>query len=60
MVIEATCPTDDCPTLGVEAVDLGRYVDVLTEDGGLLLYDRREGSDAWIESDLYHPRASCV
>ncbi len=59
MATKARCPEGDCPTLGVDANPLGRYVDVDTGDGEWLIYDR-DGEDAWIQSDLYYPREACV
>jgi hypothetical protein len=53
-----TCP-DDCPTIGVEAQPLVRFRDIQPEDGGWIIYDD-DAEDAWIQSDVYYPRANCV
>lgn len=53
------CADGDCPTVGVDAVSLERFVDIETEDGQLLVYDR-DNEDAWIQSDLRVTRGSMV
>lgn len=53
-----TCP-DDCSTLGVDARPLVRYRDVEAENGGWIVYDD-DVEDAWIQSDVYYPRATCT
>ena len=57
-MMRATCP-DDCTTVGVDARPLERYEDVVAEDGDLIVYDN-EDQEAWIQSDVFYPRASCV
>jgi len=59
MATKARCPDGDCPTVGVEATPLERYGDVATEDGQWLIYDL-DHERAWIQSDLYLSRESCV
>lgn len=54
----ATCP-DDCSTVGVDAQSLERYEDVEAENGDLIVYDD-EDQEAWIQSDVFYPRFSCV
>lgn len=55
---QTTCP-DDCQTLGVDARSLARYRAVETEDSEWIVYDD-ENEGAWIQSDVYFPRASCL
>ena len=38
-------------TLGVDAVDLERYAEVILESGDVIVHDR-DDEDAWIQSDL--------
>jgi len=59
MAAQARCPDGDCPTIGVEATPLGPYGDVATDGGQWLIYDV-DDEGAWIQSDLYLSRESCV
>lgn len=56
--MHATC-TDDGPTVGVEVRSLERYEDIAAEDGDLIVYDHRD-QEAWIRSDAFYPRSTCV
>ena len=49
----------DRPTLGAGATPLDRFDGVETGDGDWLIYDRGT-EEAWIQSDLYLARESCV
>lgn len=55
---QTTCP-DDCSTLGVDAHSLARYRAVETDDHKWIIYDD-EYEDAWIQSDVFFPRATCI
>lgn len=59
MEAEKACSSGDCPTVGVDAVGLERFAAVDLDGADLLLYDR-DGEDAWIQSDLYYSRETCV
>jgi hypothetical protein len=59
MATETRCASGDCPTVGVEAMPLDEFADVDTDDGEMIVYDT-DNDDAWIQSDLYYPRATCV
>ena len=50
---------DECPSVGVDAVPLGRYEEVTTYEGELLVYDA-ESEDAWVQADCYYSLESCV
>lgn len=52
-------PGENCPTLGVDAVSLDRFVDVRTNESELLIYDQ-ESEDAWIQSDMYFARGRMI
>jgi hypothetical protein len=49
----------DRPTLGDSATPLDRFDGVETGDGDRLIYDRGT-EEAWIQSDLYLARESCI
>jgi hypothetical protein len=51
------CPDDDCATLGVDAVSLERYEEMRSPEGDLFVFDATT-EDAWVQSDLYVPRAT--
>lgn len=59
MAAPSTCPSENCPTLGVDAVSLDEFAAVETNDGELLVYDTGN-EDAWIQSDAYDSRDSVV
>ena len=59
MSTEVHCPAGECPSVGVEAIDLRRYADVRTGDGELLVYDT-DDEDAWIQADVYFDRDAVV
>ena len=59
MSTEAHSPPEDCPTIGIDAVALERFADVVTDDGELLVYDQ-ENEDAWIQSNQYYTRNACI
>jgi hypothetical protein len=59
MATQATCPGDDCWTVGVGAVCFEPFATIETTDGERILYDR-EQETAWIQSDVYFPRQLVV
>jgi hypothetical protein len=59
MQTETTCSAGECPTVGVDAVSLDRFAAVDTGGTDLLIYDRN-GENAWIQSDLYYSRETCI
>ena len=42
------------PSIGVDAVELGRYSGIDTGNGELIVYDEKV-EDAWIQSDEWVP-----
>ena len=49
----------DRPIFGADVTPLDRFDDVETGSGDRLVYDRGT-EEAWIQSDLYLARESCV
>lgn len=47
------------PSLGVDSVSFRRFNDVVTGEGGCIIYDRTV-EDAWIQSDEFYPLKSHV
>lgn len=59
METKPDCSSGDCPTVGVDAVPLERFAAVDTGGPAVLIYDR-DGEDAWIQSDVYFTRETCI
>lgn len=55
MALSDADPGENCTTVGVDAVPLGAFAAVETDDGEMIVYDR-ENEDAWIQSDRHYPR----
>jgi hypothetical protein len=59
MPTESPCAAGDCPTFGADATPLDHFDDIETGSGDWFVYDRGT-EDAWVRSDLYLARESCV
>jgi hypothetical protein len=57
MTATSRCPEDDPATLGVDAVSLERYEEMQGSEDDLFVFDVTT-EDAWVQSDLYVPRAT--
>lgn len=53
MTTDTETPSDEQPTLGVDAVDFDGYAAFETLDGEELILFRRTNDRAWIQSDTY-------